>query len=409
MEKYLVRTKYLETLKGLKEMNLIKVMTGVRRCGKSVLMQQFQDFLRSEGVKDEQIIAINLEDVKNYDLLDFKALHNYIEQRLYKNGWTYVFLDEVQMVPEFQRTINSLRIKDKVDLYVTGSNSSLLSGELATLLTGRYMSYHMLPLSFQEYLEIVSKIPKKDWNKHSLRPHFDEYIIKGSFPQTANMKSEKHITVYLDDVYSSILRKDILGREKTVNGPVLESIAKFVFHSVGSEISPTNIANSLKSNKREASYNTVEKYLQYLKDCYLIYEIGRYDVKGKQHLKKNSKYYVVDIGLRNMLLANQQSDLGHVLENIVYLELLRRGHKISVGKIDDKEIDFVCQTDDGVEYYQVTATMLDASTRERELDPLRRVKDNHPKFVITLDDYSQGNYDGIRVINAIDFLLGDKD
>lgn len=399
MEKYLVRTKYLETLKGLKEMNLIKVITGVRRSGKSVLMQQFQEFLRSEGVKGEQIISINFEDLDNEHLLDARKLHDHILGKLYKDGWTYIFLDEIQMVSEFQKAINSLRIKDKVDLYVTGSNSSLLSGELATLLTGRYMSYHMLPLSFQEYVSTLGG-SIVDYAKI-----FADYINSSSFPQTLRMDTWQKIKVYLDDVYSSILRKDILGREKAVNGPVLESIAKFLFHSIGSEISPTNITNSLKSNKRKASYNTVEKYLQYLKDCYLIYEVGRYDIKGKQHLKKNSKYYVVDIGLRNMLLANQQNDLGHILENIIYLELLRRGYKISIGRIDDKEIDFVCQTDDGIEYYQVTATMLDEATRERELEPLRRVKDNHPKYVITLDDYSPGNYDGIRIINAIDFLM----
>ncbi|MCL2480455.1 MAG: ATP-binding protein [Spirochaetaceae bacterium] len=403
MEKYIVRTKYLESLKELQKKNLVKVITGIRRSGKSVLMEQFQEYLKSIGVKQKQIISLNFEKLENEELLDYKKLHDYVAAKLSKNGWTYVFLDEIQMVDNFQKAVGSLHTKKNVDLYITGSNSYLLSGELATLLTGRYMQIRMQPFSFEEFTKTSSVLKKGK----TVREEFVlDYLRLGGFPQVVDFTTEKAVHDYLDDVLSAIIRKDILSRERSVNVGVLESITKFLFHNIGSEVSSVNIANTLKSNKREASYNTVEKYLNYLKDSFVIYEVGRYDIKGKQHLKQNAKYYAVDIGLRNMLLANKETDIGHVLENVIYLELLRRGYKISVGKVESKEVDFVAENENGKEYYQVVASLLDKKTLERELAPLNRIKDHFPKFIITLDDYAAGaTYNGIRIIHAIDFLL----
>ena len=399
MEKYIVRTSYIESLKRLQEKNLIKVITGVRRSGKSVLMEQFQEHLKNSGIKQKQIISLNFEKLENEELLDYKKLHDYVSAKSGKTGWTYVFLDEIQMVENFQKTVDSLHTKKNVDIYITGSNSYLLSGELATLLSGRYVQIHILPLSFAEFLQAKNYGSDKN-------AAFAEYLRLGSFPQILELDSQKSVYDYLDSVYSTIVVKDILARCKSLNESVLTSILKFLFHNIGNEVSSVNIVNTLKSNKREVSYNTVEKYLKYLKDSFIVYEAGRYDVKGKQHLKQNAKYYAVDVGLRNMLLANKETDIGHILENIVYLELLRRGYKISIGKIENKEVDFVVENENGKEYYQVAASLLDKKTLERELEPLNRIKDHFPKFIITLDDYTAGaTYNGIRVIHAVEFLL----
>jgi hypothetical protein len=399
MEKYVERTNYINKLKDFREKNLIKVITGIRRSGKSVLMEQFQDFLKSDGVRPEQIISLNFEQLENEELTDYKKLHDYIVAKLSNDSWTYIFLDEIQIVSDFQKTINSLRTKEKVDIYVTGSNSSLLSGELATLLTGRSITIHVLPLSFQEF---SLGCEGDDKNKN-----FQKFLKWGSFPQTLALSSQKNVFNYLDDVYSAIIRKDILARGKTVQESVLTAIAKFLFHNIGSEVSLQNIANALKSNKREASYNTVERYVGLLKDSFIFYEVARYDIKGKQHLKQNAKYYAVDIGMRNMLLANKETDIGHILENLVFLELFRREYKVSIGKMDTKEVDFVAENEKGIEYFQVYASVLDTKTRERELEALNNIKDHFPKYLITLDDYTAGStHNGIRIINAIDFLLG---
>ena len=407
MEKHIIRTNYLEKLERFREKNLIKVLTGIRRCGKSVLMEQFQERLKKGGIKNEQIISLNFEKLENEELLDYKKLHDYISGRLYKKGWSYVFLDEIQMVNEFQKTINSLRTKEQIDMYITGSNSSLLSGELATLLTGRCIPIHVMPLSFKEFLSANLSREEYGTKNGLLKDKLKEYMLYGSFPQTLDLKGRKDIYDYLDSVYSTIIRKDILARGKTIQEGILTGIAKFIFHNIGSETSSVNIANTLKSNKREVSYNTVEKYLGLLKDSFVIYEANRYDVKGKQHLKQNAKYYAVDTGMRNMLLSNKETDIGHILENIVYTELIRRDYKVCVGKVDNREIDFVAENENGIEYYQVAATVLDEQTRERELEPLNKIKDHSPKFLITLDDYSGGTtYNGIRLINAIEFLSG---
>ena len=399
MEKQVIRTALIEKIKAFREKKLIKVITGVRRSGKSVLLRQFIDCLKQDDVRENQIVYISFEELENEYLKDYKVLHEHIKERLNPNGWTYIFLDEIQEVDEFQKTINSLLTKDKIDIYVTGSNSKLLSSELATLLTGRCIPIHVLPLSFKECASIHS---------NNLNPEkiFNKYMKQGGFPQTLELSTQKDVYDYLDSVYSTIIRKDILTREKSVDIGVLESITKFLAHNIGSLVSSTNIANALTSNKRKTSYNTVEKYIGLLKDCYIIYEVGRYDIKGKEYLKQNAKYYVVDTGLRNMLLANKETDLGHLLENIVYFELLRREYKVSIGQYGTKEIDFVATKDKKTEYYQVCASVTDKDTLARELEPLNNIKDHYPKYLITLDEYTAGNvYNGIQVINAIDFLL----
>ena len=396
---FVLRTNHINKLKDFRELDLIKVITGIRRSGKSVLMEQFQDFLKNDGVKDEQIISLNFEQLENEELTDYKKLHDYLTAKLYKNGWTYIFLDEIQIVKDFKKTINSLRTKEKVDIYVTGSNASLLSSELATLLTGRCKTIHVLPLSFREYFSAFGG------DQYKL---FQKYLRLGSFPRTLQLNSEKNVFDYLDDVFSAIIRKDILARGKNIQESTLMKITKFLFHNVGSEISLLNVANALKINDKEMSYNTTQRYVELLKETFIIYEVNRYDVKGKQHLKQNAKYYIADSGLRSMLLSNREPDLGHVLENVIYLELLRRGYKVSIGKVDNKEVDFVAENEKGTEYYQVSASILDSKTRERELEPFNNIRDHFPKFLITLDDYTAGaTYNGVRVVNAVEFLLGE--
>ena len=395
------REQYLEKLRLFKEKQIIKVITGIRRCGKSTLMQQFQDELIKQGVSSKQIIYINFEDIKYENLLNYKDLYNFILDKLDKDKFNYIFLDEIQKVSEFQKAVDSLYIQNNVDIYLTGSNSDLLSSELATLLTGRYVEIKMLPLSFSEY---VSSFP----DELDRKKLFNNYLQFGSMPYVLNLPNKQAIDIYLDGILNTIVNVDIAKRYPQIDLSILDSIMKYLFHNIGNLVSSTNIANTLTSNNRKTSYNTVEKYINYLKECFLIYEATRYDVKGKQHLKSLSKYYVVDTGLRNLMLNNSDSNIGHVLENVIYLELLSRGYNVSVGKLNDREVDFVATNSDGVEYYQVSASVLDSEKLKTELMPLQSIKDNYPKFLITLDEYNLGNFGGIKVINAIDFLLDKK-
>lgn len=393
----IIRHQYLEKLRLFKDKQLIKIITGIRRCGKSTLLDQYQAELKTQGVTDEQIIHINFEDLKHEDLLDYKKMYAYISDRLNAKA-TYIFLDEIQRVPNFQKAVDSLYIQPNVDVYITGSNSDLLSSELATLLTGRYIEIKMLPLSFKEYVSAFDSSANK-------RELFSNYIQNGAMPYVLNLPNKEAVNIYLEGIYHTILSNDIARRHPQVDLSVLESILKYLMHNVGNLVSSTNIANTLTSNHRKTSYNTVEKYIGYLTESFLIYEASRYDVKGKQHLKSLSKYYLIDNGLRNMLLSNSASDIGHVLENIIYFELLRRGGKVNVGKLDSREVDFVVTNSDGIEYYQVAATVLDEQKRKTELEPLEKIRDFYPKTLITLDDFNLGNHNGIKIVNAIDFLL----
>ena len=406
------RKEYLELLKPWREKQLIKVISGVRRCGKSTLLAQYMDYLRSTGVEDEQIVSVNLEDVDFEYLQDYKALYNYFKSRLCKDKYTYVFIDEVQQCTGFEKAVDSLFIKKNVDVYITGSNAHMLSGELATLLSGRYIEISMLPLSFAEHMEMVAP---KGFSfpisfTPSLKDEFGNYLHYGSFPYVSQLeKSDNIIRTYLDGVYNTILIKDIAKREGITDISVLESVIKFLCSNIGSPVSTKKISDTINSSGRKISVNTVETYVRALADSFIFYKADRYDIKGKQHLKTLGKYYLVDTGLRNMLLTGSSADLGHQLENIVYLELLRRGNKVSIGKLAEKEVDFVTSNADGVCYYQVAASVLDKNTLDRELAPLQKIPDHHPKFLLTLDDIiPNANHDGIRQINALDWLLDKK-
>ena len=397
------RSAYLNKLISWREKQLIKVVTGVRRCGKSTLLALYNEYLKSTGVSDEQIISINLEDVDYEHLLHYKALYNYVKERLCPDKFTYVFIDEVQQCPEFEKAVDSLFIKDRVDVYVTGSNAHMLSGELATLLSGRYVEIRMLPLSFAEYLAFTEQTQPV-----ALKETFAYYLKNGSFPYVAALPpNSRMIKDYIDGIYNTILIKDVATREGITDISVLESIVKFLSGNIGSPVSAKKISDTINSSGRKISVNTVERYLRALTDSFLFYKVDRFDIKGKQNLKTLGKYYIVDSGLRDMLVSGSASDIGHLLENVIFLELLRRGHKVNIGKLAEKEIDFVAAGEGGIAYYQVAATVLDAGTLQRELEPLRKIPDNHPKLLLTLDDLPMNaNYEGIRQYNVLQWLIG---
>lgn len=392
------RKEYLEKMIAYREKQFIKVITGVRRCGKSTLFLLYQDYLKQNGVKEEQIISINLEALEYEDLLDYKALYHYIKERLCQNQYTYIFIDEVQNCDKFEKAVDSLFLQENVDIYVTGSDAYMLSGELATLLSGRYVTIDMLPLSFGEYCTVNSG--------ESNGQLFREYLKYGSFPYVAVMeKNEAVIKSYIEGIYNTILIKDVAKREEITDIALLENIVKTVASSIGSPISIKKISDTINSSGRKISVNTVERYMRALTNSYIFYKADRYDIKGRQYLKTLSKYYIVDTGIRNLLLAESTSDLGHLLENIVYLELVRRGYRVNVGKLAEKEVDFVADTHDGLIYYQVSASVLDENTLKRELEPLKKIPDHYPKVLLTLDEIGAGaDYEGIRQRNVLEWL-----
>lgn len=394
------RKEYLGELKRWKEKDLIKVVTGIRRCGKSTLFDLFIDYLKSIGVSEKQIIKINLEDA-DYDFKDYKELYNYIKTNLIPDKMNYVFLDEVQNVPEFQRAVDSLYIKKNVDVYITGSNAYLLSGELATLLSGRYIEIKMLPLSFKEY---VSAFP----NNNNYYQLFLEYMRNGGMPGNLSIidTNPNDIDKYMDGIFSTIVYKDIMARNNITDKILLENILKFIYDSIGSPISTKKISDTLTSKGMSTSNHTVENYITAFIESFLIYKAERFDVKGKNLLVRDYKYYSVDTGLRSYLLGKKaDSDMGHILENIVYLELLRRGYKVYVGKVDDLEVDFVAENREGLKYFQVALSVRDDKVLERELKSLQRTGDHYPKYLLTLDMDLESDYDGITKINVVDWLL----
>ena len=393
------RTQYLERLDRWRDKQIIKVITGIRRCGKSTLMAQYQEKLLQSGVEADQIVAINLEDYTFVDLLDPKKLHEYVLEKIPAGKKAYVFLDEVQNVQDFQRTVNSLFLRENIDLYITGSNAYLLSGELATLLTGRYVTIEMLPLSFAEYVSWTG-------NRSDLQRKYVKYLEQSSFPYATKLGGDiKATDEYLRGIYSTVVLKDVVGRLRNVEPMMLESVLRFVFDNIGGRLSTKKIADTLTSMGRKIDTRTVERYLSAFVDSYILYRAQRYDVKGKQYLKTLEKYYVADIGLRNMLLGSKHADTGHILENVVFLELIRRGNSVYVGKMDDQEVDFVAVTRDGLAYYQVAASVRDTSTLERELCVLQKIHDNYPKYLLTLDEDPDSDFDGIRKKNVLDWLL----
>ncbi len=395
------RKEYLKQLIAWREKHLIKVITGVRRCGKSTLFSLYIKYLKQQGVRDRQIISINLEDIEFEHLLDYHSLYRYIKELLQNDCFTYVFIDEIQQCKGFEKAVDSLFIKNNVDLYITGSNAYMLSGELATLLSGRYVEIQMLPLSFREYLEFSHA------SLDNLTPSFNRYLKQGSFPYVPMLEQQDSIIrTYIEGIYTTILIKDVAQRKAITDVSLLERIIKFLGSSIGSPISVKKICDTLISSGRKVSVNTIDIYLQALLDSYIFYKVDRYDIKGKNFLKTLSKYYIVDLGLRNNLLASSESDIGHQIENIVYLELIRRGYQVSIGKLTDKEVDFVAKSQEGLSYFQVSASVLDENTLKRELAPLQAIRDNHPKTLLTLDEIGAGsNYEGIQQKNLLQWLV----
>ena len=407
------RKEYLDFLIKSKDKQIIKVVSGVRRCGKSTLFEIYKDYLLKNGVEKIQIISINFEDMDYEELTDYKKLYEYIKSKMLTDKKNYIFLDEIQHVDKFEKVVDSLFIKENVDLYITGSNAYFMSSELATLLSGRYIELKMLPLSFKEYyqakLEYEKLEKKENRTLKTLMQYYNEYIVNSSFPYTLQLNNNlKNIYEYLSGIYNSVLLKDIVARLKIADVMRLESVVKYIFDNIGNLTSISKIANTLTSMGRKTDIKTIEKYIKGLVDSLLIYEVSRYNIKGKEFLSTLSKYYVSDLGLRQMILGNRNIDMGHILENIIYLELLRRKTNVYVGQFDKNEIDFVVINSNEVEYYQAVLTVLDENTLKRELAAFKNIKDNYPKYLITLDDVlPNADYEGIKVVNALEWLLGE--
>lgn len=401
------RKEYLEKLIEWKDDDVIKVVTGIRRCGKSTLLMQYQDYLKSIGIEENQIIAVNFEELEYEELCDYKKLYAYIKDRLVADKITYIFLDEIQKVPSFEKVVDSLYVKPNIDIYITGSNAYMLSGDLATLLTGRYVEISMLPLSFSEYMQLSDK------DKESA---FADYIKYGGLPFVATMdRTDDKVDTYLEGIYNTVIVKDIEDRQKRQESnsdkrkindiPLLKIIAKYLSSVIGSPVSLRGITNYLVSSGRKISANTVSNYVDALIESFIFYPAERFDIVGKQLLKANKKYYMVDLGIRNHILPRKYYDLGFSVENIVFFELLRRGCKVTIGKYQENEVDFVAEKRGEFTYIQVTADMVSESTFDREMKPLYAIQDNYEKIVLTLDKLTVGNYDGIKVVNVIDWLL----
>ena len=390
------RAEYLEKLKKWKDKDLIKVITGIRRCGKSTIFDLFIDYLKSCGINDEHIISVNLESPE-YKFNDYMELYNYVNKKITDNDNYYVFLDEVQNVFEFQKTVDGLYIKKNVDVYITGSNAYLLSGELATLLSGRYIEIKVLPLSFKEYKDYL--------NVEGDEKLYLKYVNNSSFPYALKLDSEDEIDAYLDSIYNTIIVKDIVTRKKIADTSMLKSVTEFLFSSIGSAMSVKKIADTMTSKGRSISVHTVDSYLESLTESFIFNKVSRYDIKGKQYLETNEKYYATDVTMRYALLGRKNLDVGHILENVVYLELIRRGYKVYIGKVDDNEVDFVVENKDGRTYFQVAYTTRDENTLLRELTPLQKINDHYPKYILTMDLDPKTDYDGIVKMNVLDWLL----
>ncbi|GHT70846.1 ATPase [Bacteroidia bacterium] len=394
------RPLYLNKLISYKDSEqLIKVLTGIRRCGKSTLFDLYKEYLLKNGVTSRQIISINFEDADFRPLLDWEKLYDFIGKKLVINKKNYVFLDEVQNVSDFQRAVDSLYLKKNVDLYLTGSNAFLLSGELATLLSGRYVEIKMFPLSFKEYLSALE-------DKTNLPEKFNNYLSFSSFPYTLNFNgNRRQIYDYLEAIYNAVVLKDVVKRSKISDVARLEKVIAFMFDNIGNQTSINNIKRQMESDNFKIDVQTIENYLSALIDAFILYRVGRYDIKGKELLKTNDKYYIADLALRKQLFNREDGDFGHILENVVFLELLHRGYKVSVGKIGSKEVDFVTQSPDGnVEYYQVSQTVIDKNTLKREIEPLDKISDHNSKYLLTMD-YIVISHKGIKQMNVLDWLI----
>lgn len=398
MHKRIERPEYLEQLIRFREKEVIKVVTGIRRCGKSTLFDLYCEYLVQDGVSKDQIIRVNMEDPDYHDIRDYMQLYDWIRQQMHSEKMNYILIDEVQNVPEFQKAVDGLYIKKNCDVYITGSNAYLLSGELATLLAGRYVEIKMLPLSFKEYLSALG-------DKTDLMLKYQNYIQNGSFPYVVQLEKKRDIHAYLEGIYTSIILKDIMARYRIADTGGLDSVIRFMFDNVGYLCSATKIANTMTTAGRKIAISTVENYLGALTECFILYKAGRYDVKGKQYLTTGNKYYLCDLGLRYYLLGTKRADLGHILENVVYLELLRRGYEVYIGKVGNAEIDFIAIGEEGEEYYQVALTVMEESTLERELAPLESIRDHNPKYLLTMDFTPLTSHNGIKQWNVLEWLM----
>ena len=404
------RKEYLDQLINWRDEQVIKVVTGIRRCGKSTLLLQFQQWLKENGVTDEQIVSVNFEELEYEELLDYKKLYQYLKERLVSGKTTYIFLDEIQKVSSFEKVVDSLYVKPNVDLYITGSNAYLLSSELSTYLSGRYVEIKMLPLSFGEFLSMTGLEPEQG---------FPEYLRSGGMPYIATMnRTDEKVSTYLEGIYNTVIVKDIEDRQarkesdpskrKITDIALLKTIAKYLASVIGNPVSVRSITDYLISNGRKISPNTVNDYVEALTESFIFYPAERFDIVGKQLLKANRKMYIVDLGLRNHILPRRSYDLGFSLENMVYFELLRRGYKVTIGRVGNTEVDFVAEKQGAYEYFQVTADMTAKETFDREIRPLENIRDNYEKTILTMDRLTPGNYNGIQVRYLLDWLIGTK-
>ena len=393
------RDDYLSFLMDWKDKQIIKVISGIRRCGKSTLFELFCAKLQNEGVQSEQIITINFEDAENEELCDHKKLYEYVKSRMLPDRMNYIFLDEIQHVSDYQKAVDSLFIKKNTDVYITGSNAYFMSGELATLLSGRYVELKMLPLSFKEYVSAFD-------NNRSLDDLYRDYVYNSSFPYTVELDNRRNIYAYLDGLFNTIVLNDIVQRKKIQDPLMLKSVIKFMFDNIGNPCTAKKISDTMTSKGRKISNHTVENYLEGLTDSLLMYRVSRYDIKGKEYLQLFDKYYIADVGLRYYLLGTSNADMGHILENVVYLELLRRSYRVYVGKNASAEVDFVVQDIDGnTEYYQVSWSVRDEQTLKRELGALESIEDHNPKYILTMDNDPPISYNGIRQKYVLEWLL----
>ena len=398
----ILRTSYFNQLLQLRDQDLIKVVTGIRRCGKSTLLQAFQQYLLTDNVAADAICFLNFEERENAHFQTWEEVYDFIISQLSVATKRYVFLDEVQLIPQFEKLVDALYVKKDIDIYITGSNAYLLSSELSTMLSGRYIAINLHPFSFAEYVTAFPEVS-------DMGRLFRQYMNGSCFPESVTLSkvAPEQENIYLQSLYDTVVVKDIVQRQKLRKFDTLQRVLNFVFDSVGSVVSPNNIADTLRRNTQEPlSHNTVLKYLRYFSESYLIYPVCLYNIKGKRLLESNYKYYVVDLGLKNILHTNAPTtDLGHKLENVVYFELLRRGGTVYAGRTDNGEVDFVVQHYDGTRsYYQIAYTANDEKTLKRELSSLRNIRDSHPKYLLTLD-YDTSNIDGIQRVNVIDWLL----
>lgn len=397
------RELYINKLLAYKDTEFIKVITGIRRCGKSSLLKIFKDEILKEN-KKANIIYMNFESFEFDDIKNYKEMHDWIKERTKQNQKNYILLDEIQRITGWEKVVNALLIDIDSDIYITGSNAYLLSSELSTYLTGRYIEIKVLPLSFKEFLDFTVLE-----DNISIEDKFIEYVKFGGMPGIITIKNEADLYEnVIKGIYNTVFMKDVIERNKLVDGSLLEKILKFLMSNIGSQISSKKIADYLTSQGTKITHNTVLNYLKMLENAYIIYKAPRYDIKGKELLKTLEKYYIVDTGIRNVTLGFRNSDFGHIIENIVYFELLRRGYDVTIGKTDALEVDFIATKSNDKKYFQVTYTMLEENVKQRELNSLRQINDNYEKIVLTMDKlYNNTSEDGIKIKYLIDWLLGD--